>query len=272
MTRTLIGFEKLPEDFAEDAPFDEVREELCSLIFDEDRVGSIRELLRRVAYLTASVRDRLSGDTWRILNHLQTEFPEPIPNISISSMLGILHRLIFQLAAFSGMGMENTTRGHAWRFLDIGRRLERADNLMSVLRIVLEKDATNPAALVPLLEYSDSAMTYRRRYLATPELPQVLDVLLGDASNPRALAFQLGALRRHFTELPEHQHDHPEAVKLAEQQAIFAGASFTALGHAASKGRVQPLEHLLRRLVEGCRQTSDLLTAHYFSHVLARPS
>ena len=34
--------------------------------------------------------------------------------------------LIFQLAAFSGMEMENMTRGHAWRFLDIGRRIERA--------------------------------------------------------------------------------------------------------------------------------------------------
>ena len=34
----------------------------------------------------------------------------------------------FTTAALAGMGMENTTRGPGWRFLDLGRRLERPEH------------------------------------------------------------------------------------------------------------------------------------------------
>jgi hypothetical protein len=44
-----------------------------------------------------------------------------------------LNRMITDLAAFSGMEMENMTRGHGWRFLDVGRRLERAMNATSLV-------------------------------------------------------------------------------------------------------------------------------------------
>ena len=37
------------------------------------------------------------------------------------------------LAAFNGMAAENMTRNHGWRFLDMGRRLERAFNLSELL-------------------------------------------------------------------------------------------------------------------------------------------
>ena len=38
------------------------------------------------------------------------------------------------LSAFSGLVMESMTRGHGWRFLDIGRRLERAIQMVELLR------------------------------------------------------------------------------------------------------------------------------------------
>jgi uncharacterized alpha-E superfamily protein len=44
--------------------------------------------------------------------------------------------------------------------------------------------------LEPLLEIADSSMTYRRRYFTRPALPLVLDLLLADVTNARALAFQ----------------------------------------------------------------------------------
>ena len=104
--------------------------------------------------------------------------------------------MITDLAAFSGMEMENMTRGHGWRFLNLGRRLERSINLVAVLR---EAMAVAPAprtapSLEPLLEIADSSMTYRRRYYAQPRLAPVLDLLLADETNTRALAFQLAAV------------------------------------------------------------------------------
>ena len=46
-------------------------------------------------------------------------------------------------------------------------------------------------------------MTYRSRYLANLQIPTVLDLLLTDDTNPRALAYQLDALKNHVLGLPQ---------------------------------------------------------------------
>ena len=84
------------------------------------------------------------------------------------------------------------TRGHGWRFLDVGRRLERAMNAITLVRRALSAGPSDNAVLEPLLEIADSSMTYRRRYFARPQLAPVLDLLLLDDTNTRAVAFQAG--------------------------------------------------------------------------------
>jgi uncharacterized circularly permuted ATP-grasp superfamily protein/uncharacterized alpha-E superfamily protein len=240
--------------------------ELREIVFDRNRPGSIRAQLDRVAFLTANVRDRLSGDTWRILHQLQSEFPATMSRATPGAILHTLHRVIFQLAAFSGMEMENMTRGHAWRFLDIGRRLERTINLVTNISAILATDSDG-TALPPLLDYTDSTMTYRRRYLARPELPTTLALLLTDETNPRSLAFQFKALARHFAELPGAGEGGPEEVAFNNLAALLAEADVSEL---ATHGAVE--RAWLDELLGGSCRLSDLLSAAYFSHVLPRVS
>ena len=95
------------------------------------------------------------------------------------------------------------TRNHGWRFLDMGRRLERAQHLAELLRSLLARgEPAEDGGLVLLLELADSIMTYRSRYLTTPMLPPVIDLLLLDETNPRSIAFQLAALDGHVDALP----------------------------------------------------------------------
>ena len=143
------------------------------------------------------MRDRLSIDTWRILNLLQQDMRLRHGRIQFDEVLVHLNRIITDLAAFSGMEMENMTRGHGWRFLNLGRRLERSVNLIGVLRGALAVAHGAPRAddaiVEPLLEIADSSMTYRRRYYAQPRLAPALHLLLADDTNTRGLAFQLAA-------------------------------------------------------------------------------
>ena len=248
----------------------ELASELRELVFERNRFGTIREMLGRMGFLTNSVRDRLSGDTWRILNQIQTEFPASMSRATPGAILHALHRLIFQLAAFSGMEMENMSRGHAWRFLDMGRRLERAINLIANIRAVVATD-TGGAALPPLLDYTDSTMTYRRRYLARPELPTTLALLLTDASNPRSLAFQFKVLGQHFSELPGAGEARPEENQFSELAAVLVETDvFDLAAHGAPSRSL--LETRLEELYDKAAGLSDLLTASYFSHVPARVS
>ena len=132
------------------------------------------------------------------------------------------------------------TRGHGWRFLDIGRRLERSlgDDAARAQR-ARRQPVARVAMLEPLLEIADSSMTYRRRYFAEPQLAPVLDLLLADDTNPRALAFQLAALADHLAQLPRH----PKAPSPTREERIvahaidaLAAADFDALSQPGADG------------------------------------
>ena len=100
------------------------------------------------------------------------------------------------------MVMENMTRGHGWRFLDLGRRLERSAALLLLVQGTLKEDPEGRHLLMPLLDIADSAMTYRRRYFAHAQTDAVLDLLLREKENPRSALFQVLSIEEHLAHLP----------------------------------------------------------------------
>src|ERR1700721_2630816 len=120
------------------------------------------------------------------------------------------------LSAFSGMERENITPGPGWLFMSLGRRLERA---MYQARPLLEGDAGIDEGSWPrlesLLEVADSSMTYRSRYFTTLQPLAVLDVLMVDETNPRALNFQVSHLVDLYRKLPRHAPDDLKAIEHA---------------------------------------------------------
>ena len=267
-----VSLEVLPERFKKEFVPAGLAAALRDLVFAREEPGSVRAQLDRMAFLIATVRDRLSGDTWRILNRMQTEFPPTPRRATPGTILAPLHRLIMQLAAFSGMEMENMTRGHAWTFLAVGRRLERALNVAAKVRAVLATDPTGSTALPPLLEYTDSTMTYRRRHFAQPELAPAFDLLLADVSNPRSVAFQCRALSRHLDALPEAGGTRPDTAPFRRIVARLKDADILALAESARRGAPEALDEILGEIIEGCSALSELIGATYFSHVAPRLS
>jgi uncharacterized alpha-E superfamily protein len=221
------------------------------------------------------VRDRLSIDTWRILNQLRQDFRQRHGRVQLDEALLQLNRMITDLAAFSGMEMENMTRGHGWRFLDIGRRLERSANMTMLLSASLTGESPHQAMLGPLLEVADSTMTYRRRYFAQPQLTPVLDLLVADPTNARSLAFQIVQLADHVNQLPRDQ----AAPSPAQEQRLvtrlsdaIAGADLDAMGQPDADGSLPDLAALLTAIGDDLRRLSDTIAYYYFSHAEVRVS
>ena len=94
------------------------------------------------------------------------------------------------------------TRDDGWRFLGLGRHLERLTFVASTLELLEPEEAASHALLEWLLELSDSLLTYRARYVRQPEWPAVVDLLVFDARNPRSVLFQLAKLAKHVPALP----------------------------------------------------------------------
>src|SRR4029079_8593987 len=110
--RLLWAVTMLPERFAEPLPLPQLESEMLSFIFKENPHAALRQTLNELRRIAAVVRDRLSLDTWRILNQLQHDLRLRHGRVQFDDVLVHLNRMITDLAAFSGMEMENMTRGH----------------------------------------------------------------------------------------------------------------------------------------------------------------
>lgn len=190
----------LPAKWASE-PREQVGERLIAHHMDSagpGLAGSVERLLRVVVHL----RDRLSNDTWRALHQLRDELAPSDRRGRDDEAVSRLNAMVLTLQAASGLVMENMTRGPQWLFLDCGRRLERAVSMVEMVSGALaDVEGESAVSLDLLLEIWDSVMTYRSRYLATPRLAGVLDLLLCDEANPRSLGFQLATLEGHINRL-----------------------------------------------------------------------
>lgn len=223
----------------------------------------IRDNLRRTAF---GVRDRLSADTWRALTAVDAELAGD-GGEDANQALARLNRVVIACAALAGMGRENTTRGPGWRFLDLGRRLERALFVIECLRAAFSGDdkACIPA-LEALLRTADSAITYRSRYLTTVQAAPVVDLLLTDQTNPRAVAFQANQIAEHVANLPKDAIGAlpSPAERLATHlQATVRLADPVALCADGGRG----LLRLLIDLEATLTSLSDAVTTAWLAHI-----
>ena len=224
-----------------------VERELWTILFDPECRDGLATVLDNVRRTAEVVRERLSFDTFRILRDLTEVIHawELSPGHETDDALRLLNRLIQYLAAFNGMVMENMTRGYGWRFLDMGRRLERLRTIIQLIQqLAVRGDPESDGALELLLELADSTMTYRARYQASPRVPGVLDLLLSDDSNPRSAVFQIATLGEHMQHLPAGRRGrHLDAGSTHHDEAR---QRLAARGSGRARGDGQPVRRAHR--------------------------
>jgi uncharacterized alpha-E superfamily protein len=182
----------------------------------------------------------------------------------------LLDRSILSLAAFSGLATENMTRGHGWRFLDMGRRIERAMQTVQLIRRGLGFDfKVVECGLGTALEIADCSLTYRSRYRNTMQADLVFDLLLLDEGNPRSAAWQFAKLFEHVEQLPE---SHPPAGHSREAKTALSMLTATQLVEACelalpdTANRLSRLDEFTAQLAAELASLSNTLTRVYFTH------
>lgn len=237
----------------------------------DDSVGhALAGTVRNLQRVSMVARDRLSIETWRTLGSL----PGRLDALGEAEALDpddaavALDEIVTILSALSGLAQESMTRGLGWRFMDIGRRIERGLHVLDLL------DATQGAPSAPIsaalelaLDVSDSQMTYRARYPSPPRFLPSLDLLLADETNPRSLGFQVERLMEHMEMLaPDRVH----RVFTAEHRLVI---SIQATVRTLSLDRVQPrgeqgvtIDAVTATVREDLLRLVDALMRRYFVH------
>ena len=219
---------------------------------DEDgqSVAAINRLARGIG---EGSRDRLSADMVRLL-----EAPFPSTRGTLDRA-GSLQR---RYAALAGLSAEHMGRTAAWRFLDLGRRIERGIAVVRAVRVFGLGGSGGVGAgasaddLSTLLDLADSQISYRQRYLTGLARVPVIDLVALDPGNPRGLAFQAERIVEHLAALPVLADDGMAEPQQALGTGLRAGvATATAAGIDADL-----LGELERRLVA----LSEAVARRYF--------
>lgn len=248
-----------------------VHQEIKDLMDNPKRVDGVADLLGKLRYNAAAARDRLSDDTWRLFNQLQEEVSAPLTHAGAYGITAKLDRIILDMAAFSGMQSENMVQGHGWRFLELGRRIERGSASATFLQAAVQLCEENETVLVPLLEIFDSTMTYRRHHFAKPKLLQVLDLLMLHAANPRSLAFQLEAIHQQARLLPQGSSLSGAATALEAVEMMLRHLRQIDLPALECDAlRFEVLRQSCEEFIKHFESLSHQLTEDYFSHATRR--
>ena len=87
--------------------------EIQETLYNGQRPGSIKNALQNVKRVAASVRDKLSNDSWHILGRMEIGSVDEHPGhlIQISEAYELVNEVILTMSAFSGLALESMTRG-----------------------------------------------------------------------------------------------------------------------------------------------------------------
>ena len=233
---------------------------LRDAVVDDSRPGlasGLKQLLR----VASQLRERLSLDNWRTLNNVARRLQRSRGRaLGISDALAELDSDIAAFITLAGFALDGMTRDQGWRFLSMGRRIERLQFLCGMLQQALAGPADGDLDWV--LELADSSVTYRSRYMARPQWLPVLDLLVRDVHNPRSIAFQLKGLHDFLSRIEDAYGEGIDERLDASVMALEAIDPEADLQHGSAR-----LAALLDEWYAASYRLSEQLGLRFFAHV-----
>lgn len=241
-----------------------VEAELMLAVASPDVPGLARQ--QQQLYQSAGqLRERFSVDNWRAFNQMVQGVSGADARLSQSEAMTILDDATTALMTMSGFALDGMSRDLGWRFMSLGRRLERLQFQAVTLQHALGMQANG--RLDWLLELSDCIITYRARYRAQPEWLPLLDLLLLDESNTRSILFQLEGVLKSLTKIsltygPCGEQElallRNELVSLAPDTDLYCGNA--------------RLIDLLHRIRVASAEMSERVSVQFFSYTGRHPT
>lgn len=247
------------------------RDRMMTLLSDNE-TQSLPAIFSDFVRNSRAVRDHLGDDAWRAINNLRQSTNAMSRAKGVVAGQRLLESLVIDLAAFFGLCNETMPHHYGWRFLDIGRFIERILGTLELLKLAL-LSAKNPG--IPLWEVvlatTDNFTVYRRRFRSQLHPSAILDLLLFDETNPRSIGYILKRLQRQVSRLPSQGSS---SYRNLENRLIIQATSAL---HLVDIDMLVDLEHseqardalttLLDQLIEPMTALSNAISHSHFRHV-----
>jgi uncharacterized circularly permuted ATP-grasp superfamily protein/uncharacterized alpha-E superfamily protein len=250
-------------------------QELLIIVKDASRNGSVAANLTAMLNCADQSKELLSTDTLRVINDVRdglVELDSTLVGDLAAAPEEALDPLVTALMALAGLAQESMIHDIGWRFMEIGRRLERGlQTTVIINRLMVQEvpETDQNILLQTVLQSTEALISYRRRYRARMGVQSSLDLIMLDTDNPRSLLFQLESLNQHIQQLPKpHDNKHellPEERASLECETLIKLSLLTELSSRENGQRVL-LAKNLSRVTELLWSISTLISDKYFNH------
>lgn len=210
-----------------------------------------------------NLRERISTNHWQTVNALLTQFTQQPQRNDLQEVLLQLDNAIQHFVAISGFAMDWMSRDLGWRFMSLGRRIERLQFMSRLLSLALQMPSHSNLDWV--LDITNNLVTYRARYAAKPEWMPILDLLLLDEQNPNSVVFQLKGLVKYLEEMFAEDGEGSLAAPLQQSWEQLLAMDIDQHYHAGNAELIQFLDNLYQTTLS----VSDRLSLRFFSYTSA---
>lgn len=270
ITGTQPGFLHATEE-----QLDNPEKELLLIIKDGNRIGSIKSTLNSLFYCADESKELLSSDTIRVVNDLR----DAVDNLEPSFASGLssapeeaLDPLVTPLIALSGLIQESMVRGVGWHFMNLGRRVERAAQIIKTVTTLITPNvgrSDSKTLLHAMLTSMEVSIAYRRQGRTRAGVELGLELVMLDGTNPRSLMFQFEQLQHHFENISNNDSN---SRQLEEEERVLLEAvtslKLSRISELAEKsnGDRSELIDLLMRVNKLLADFNNIITDKYFEH------
>ncbi|AHF92194.1 hypothetical protein OPIT5_20015 [Opitutaceae bacterium TAV5] len=229
---------------------------------DPKQPGSLGANLERLGRNLESVKPRLPPEAWQMTRRLRESRHAAPP--ALAGLRG-------QLAALDGILAENLPRNTAWHFLDLGRRVERSLQILSVLQFLLGETAGSAPSefrLQTALYLADCLFAYRSMHHGAFHPETVLQWLVSERENTRGLHYQADLAVQSLAALPDHPA--PRAVEQLRNRALYYLSIVRLADTARFAADFATAAPFWDDLAAINRELGNRVTRIYFSHATPR--
>lgn len=218
-----------------------------------DAISSARENAR-------GAREVTSTEIWECLNTTYNALPERERAAKRLGPHEFLSYVEGRAAMFAGLADSTLSRDDGYRFMVLGRAIERVDMMVRLLLSRVGDSGSSPA-WVTLLRSAGAHDTYLRTYRGVLDAGRVVEFMLLDRLFPRSVFHSLKLAEHSLDELLNRPHDRLGAT--AEAQRLL-GRARSELEFLPPGALLESLDDRLAGLQKTCRDIGEALALQYF--------
>lgn len=228
--------------------------------FSRGTQGSIVDAISAARENARGAREVTSTELWECLNTTYNALAE---RERAAKRLGPHEFLSFvegRAAMFAGLADSTLSRDDGYRFMVLGRAIERVDMTVRLLLSRVGDSASSPA-WVTLLRSAGAHDTYLRTYRGVLDAGRVVEFMLLDRLFPRSIFYSLKLAEHSLDELINRPQNRLGAT--AEAQRLL-GRARSELEFLRPGVLLESLEQRLAGLQKTCSDVGEALALQYF--------